>query len=109
MESSQIIKYEYLELIKKLNQSNKLKNQKTDLYFYIDSTSTNCLKLFAAIAGSQKILLCEKIKTFPWAPANITDFAELEGFLSELLNNLLNTVAVENDLTKLIKLHIFKL
>lgn len=104
MNSSLVIKQEYFELLKKLNQSNKHKNQVTDVYFYIDSTNLIHLKLYAAISEYQKLLLCEKIKVLPWAQANITDFVELEQFLC----NLLNTIKINCDLTGLIKSHIFK-
>lgn len=105
MESSATIKHEYLELVNKLNQSNKLKNQITDIYFYIDSSNPTHSKLVAAISSDQKIVLCEKIKTRPWAPANNTEFGELEGFLSTLLNSII----FKNDLTTLVKSHVFKL
>ena len=100
----QIIKYEYFELIRKLNQTNKLKNQQTDICFYIDSANPDHLKLFAAVSENQKILLCEKIKLLPWTQASITELTELEEFLSYLLN----TEIIENGLTFLIKSHIFK-
>lgn len=105
MDSATTIKQEYFELIKKLNQSNKLKNQATAPYFYIDSSNLIHLKLFAAISDFQKILLCEKINALPWAPTNNTEFADLEEFLSALLN----TTTIKGDLTTFIKSHVFKL
>lgn len=105
MESSLIIKHEYFELIKKLNQSNKLKNQETDLYFYIDSGSPDHLKLFAAISESQKILLCEKVKPSVWESGGYSSYPNLEDYITQLLR--INFF--ENDLTTLIVSHIFKL
>lgn len=104
MKTSLTIKQEYFKLVKKLNLTNINKNQVTNIYFYIDSVPGNHLKLFAAVSETQKILLNEKIGTKAWVQANTTSFIELEVFLSELLNK----VKIENDLTSLIKSHIFK-
>ncbi|MEK6627677.1 MAG: hypothetical protein AABY53_03550 [Bdellovibrionota bacterium] len=105
MESSLIIKYEYFELVKKLNQSNKLKNQETDLYFYIDSADADHLKLFAAISASQKILLCHKNHGSNWTESGFSKYPNLESHIAELLRK---SNAWE-DLTNYIKSHVFEL
>lgn len=100
-----IIKHEYFELVKKLNHSNKYKNQETELYFFIDSSKVDHLKLFAAISKSQKILLCHKIKQSRWSESRYSQFQNLEEFIVELLHGRFDN----GDLTKYIKSHIFKL
>lgn len=105
MESaSTIIKHEYFELVKKLNQSNTLKNQKTTLYFYVDSVDPNYLKLFAAISDTQKILLCHRSHDSSWIESGFSDYPNLENYIV----NLLRKYAGQDDLTKCIKSHIFK-
>lgn len=105
MESSLVIKLEYFELVKKFNQANKLKNQETDVYFYIDSTNPDYLKLFATISDFQKILLCYKINRSKWVESQFSEFPNLEIFIAQLLRYKKSTT----DLTKQIKSHIFKL
>ena len=105
MNSSPIIKHEYFELVKKLNQSNKFKNQETEVYFYIDSINLDHLKLFAAISNDQKIELCHKIKNLKWLASQYSLFLNLEIFIAHLLHKK----AEQTDLTNYIKSHIFKL
>ena len=105
MESSTLVKYEYFELVKKLNQANKLKNQETDIYFYIDSVNSNHVKLFVAVASSQKILLSEKINGGPWLEAGFSEYPNLE----DCLTRLLRINDHHDNLTKYFKSHIFKL
>lgn len=100
-----LIKKEYFDLINKLNQSNKLKNQASDVYFYINKTDLFGEKFFAAISSNQKILLIEKNFNGSWRPANLSGFFELEDFLATLLN----LPECEENLTDFIKSHIFKL
>ena len=99
------IKQEYFELIKKLNQSNKHKNQVTNVYFYIVSTNTNHLKLFAAISDSQKIMLCHKIGKSKWRESQFSQYPNLEEFIAYLLPDCSD----RDNLTKYLKSHIFKL
>ena len=77
------IKSEYFELLKLLNKSNKVKNEITKLSFYVDDSNSLHLKLYAALSEDQKILLCEKNKYDNWTPSNITQFSQLEEFMSE--------------------------
>ena len=105
MNSSPLIKQEYFELIIKLNQANKHKDQKTDIYFYIDSTKPDHLKLFAAISDSQKILLCHKLVKSKWKESRASHFENLEQFLAQLLRY----GETHNNLTNYIRSHIFKL
>lgn len=55
------VKKEYFELVNKLNQSNKVKNQNTEVFFFIESDDSGIEKLFAAISEGQKILLLERL------------------------------------------------
>ncbi|MEK6627675.1 MAG: hypothetical protein AABY53_03540 [Bdellovibrionota bacterium] len=105
MESSLIIKQKYFELVTKLNQSNKFKNQETDLYFFIDSTRPNYLKLYAAISDNQKIVLCYKYKQSQWLASQYSQFPSLEIFIARLLL----FKEAQPDLTNHIKSHVFKL
>ena len=103
---SSSIKKEYFDLINKLNQSNKRKNQDTDVYFYIDEVDAESAKLFAAISDIQRILLCEKKYNLKsWAPLYLSGFSNLEDFLVTLLSEQ----KYETKLTDFIKSHIFKL
>lgn len=105
MESSPVIKHEYFGLVKKLNQTNRHKNQETEIYFYIDSTNSNHLKFFAAISATQKILLCQKNDWSNWSESGFSEYPNLERFI----NRLLRTSDNESNLTNYIKSHIFKL
>lgn len=105
MDSTTTIKHEYFELVKKLNQTNKLKNQDTDIRFYIDSVNPSHLKLFAAISDDQKILLCQKPKQSKWLASRYSQFPSLEIYIAQLLYYK----EVQTDLTDYIKSHIFKL
>ncbi len=100
-----LIKKEYFDLINKLNQSNKRKNQTSDVYFYINTTDPIGEKLFAAISSNQKILLVEKNFNGSWRPLYLSGFFELEDFLATILN----LPECETNLTDFIKSHIFKL
>ncbi len=105
MDASALIKHEYFELVIKLNQANKLKNQETDVYFYIDSTNPDHIRLFSAISNDQKILLCYKYKQSKWFESGYSPFQNLEIFIARLLRYKENMP----DLTDFIKSHIFKL
>src|SRR3989344_1413698 len=102
---SDAIKKEYFELVNKLNSSNKIKNQNTEIYFYIDESDLSSAKLFAAISNTQKILLCEKVYDIgDWGPLYLSGFSNLEDFLVKILNKKKH----ETNLTEFIKSHIFK-
>lgn len=75
------IKSEYLELLTLLNKSNKVKNETTQLIFFVDDTDKTHLKLFAAISNNQKILMCER-KQSGWMSSAFTQFTQLENYLA---------------------------
>lgn len=50
-------KKEYRELVNLLNKGNKLQNEKTEAYFYIDRFNPKEPKLFAALDNGQKSFL----------------------------------------------------
>lgn len=96
---------EYFELVRRLNSANKLKNQKTDIYFLI-KTENHETRLYAALHESQKIYLCYRNKVSLWQSGEVSGFFELESFLSEILSSH----EIQNvDLTSLIKSQLFKL
>lgn len=76
----------------------------TNVYFYIDSSNPNYLKLFAAIDKDQKLLLSEKKEPNLWWPQN-NEFPNLVEFITYLLNSNM----LYDDLTNFILFHIFKL
>jgi hypothetical protein len=61
-ETNLYVKKEFRELVNLLNTGNKLQNEKTEVYFYIDDADPKELKLFAAIDRDQKLLLCQTFK-----------------------------------------------
>lgn len=105
MEISNLVKYEYFELVKKLNHTNKLKNQQTDIFFYIDSNNLNHLKLYVAISYSQRILICEKLQRSTWFGSGYSGFSNLEDFIA----GLFEFYKPHENLTDYIKSHIFEL
>ena len=105
MRDINVVKSEYFELVKKLNQSNKQKNKETELYFYIDLSDPRYLKFFAAVSNFQKIQLCHKPHKIYWVNSGFSEFTELENYIAQLLR--INDKAP--DLTAYIKSHIFKL
>ena len=50
---------EYLGLSNFLNKSNKLTDEETKMFFYIDTSQQKEWKLFAALTKDQKFLLCQ--------------------------------------------------
>lgn len=104
MELSNLVKHEYFDLVKKLNEANKLKNLQTDIFFYIDSSNLNHLKLYAAISYSQRILLCEKPRKSTWFGSGYSGFSNLENFIADLLEFF----TPNENLTTYVKSHIFE-
>lgn len=104
-----LVKKEYFELLNRLNHANKQMNMNTDVYFYIDRSDPNILKLFAAISKNQKIMLATNKLNKLWEAKYLTGSNNLEEYIAEILN--LNTKeSSENvNVTDLIKSHIFKL
>lgn len=96
---------EYFELIRQLNSANKLKDQKTDVYFFIKTEGIEA-KLCAAISESQKIYLCYRVKINVWFPGKISRYSNLEQFICTTLNR---EYEKDLDLTNFIKSHLFKL
>lgn len=99
-----LIKKEYFDLVIKLNSANKLKNENTEIYFYIEITDSGVEKLFATIANLQKILLLEKNIGGHWFPKYLSGVSNFEDFLCEIMN----TFNGAEELTNYIKLHIFE-
>lgn len=105
MEKSREHLKEYFELIKLLNSSNKIKDQKTEIYFFIQANE-GTEKLYAAISESQKIYLCYKPALNIWRPGNVSGYFELEKFICRSLSV---QIPGDTNLTNFIKSHLFKL
>ncbi len=93
------IKKDYFELAKSLNMSNKVKDQKTQLYFFVSQDKF----LYAAVSVDQKVLL--GIKILRWRQSNLMRFPHLEKFVCDFLNQS----SVTTDLTLKILTAMFKL
>lgn len=96
---------EYFELVKQLNSANKVKDQKTEVYFFV-KMDEKIPKLYAGISEAQKIYLCYKNEFSIWKQGKTSGYLALEKVLCKILfiENISNT-----DLTKAIKSHLFKL
>lgn len=103
VETNIIIKKEYRELINLLNIGNKLRNEKTGVYFYIEK-SDGKYRLFAAINQKQKLQLCV-MGVNQWHPLKQLQFENLAMFISRLVGN---RVDIDSDLlTELIRNAVF--
>lgn len=91
-------------MVNKLNKANRTSNERTEVYFFIDSNDELNRKLYSAIDIDQKILLCEKHGKRKWHHVNYT-YPNLSEFISKLLYYENN----HDDLTRFLMSHIFKL
>lgn len=92
-----IIKKEFRELVNHLNTGNKLRNEKTEVYFYIDRTSDKHWSFFATIGGKQKILLCYRSNR-KWLTFEYTAFPAFSEFCLKIIKQ--DETLSEKDLTK---------
>jgi hypothetical protein len=69
----------YFEIVALVNKGNKVVNEQTEALFFIEQD-----KLFLGINTKQKVYLCYK-EDF-WYPGKESRHAELERFISKLLN-----------------------
>lgn len=99
------IKKQYFDLVNLLNSSNKIKNEKTSIKFYLDKESTS---LVATVNGYSKLTLCTlgSNKT-RWFASKNTKYYELEKYLAKCIN--INTKTEPELLTKYLLSCIFKL
>lgn len=91
-------------MLKKLNEPNRKTNERTEVYFFVDSSNPRHLKLFSAIDKDQKLLLCEMTYAIWWDVKNFT-----YPNLCEFICAILKTKTEDEDLTEFIKSRIFKL
>ena len=101
-----LVKKEYIELLNRLNHANKQMNMNTDVFFYIDRSDPNILKLFAAISKDQKIILATKKLNKLWEAKYLIGLSSLEEYIVDILN--LNIQENSEEVTDLIKSQIFK-
>ena len=103
MEYRQICQNEYQNLVVKLNSSNKTKNEKTKIYFFIKKENT-VKKLYAAVSETQKVYLCEE--RGEWQPGYYSEFTNLEEFIADIMPDWKKS---NMDLTDYILLRLFQL
>ena len=79
---------QFFELRVSLNRTNQLKNQNTEVVFELKSLTSIEKNFYATIlhhSENQKIILSSKVNG-TWVPGQFTEFAELESFTSDMLN-----------------------
>lgn len=85
------VKQQYFKLMRLVSKDN-------ELYFLVNEN-----KLFAIIGVNQRVVLCNEHKR-RWVATNTTQFAELEEFLSDFMNQ---QNKIDNKLTEKIRLALF--
>ncbi len=96
-----IIQKEYFELVVKLNRSNKLKNEKSNLRFkIIEPEAEQDSHLYAVLSGDKKIAISIKKLTTFWKTTGFSGQYELEKFVTQILNE--NLQVGKKDYTELI-------
>ncbi len=106
MKTNLSLRIDYIDLCTILNKSNKHKNQKTEVSFYIDHSKLD-KNLYISITKDQKILIATK-KELTWMGSSILESDRLEKFFVYHLNS----GALENlgsqKMTEYFKYHLFK-
>ena len=92
-------KNSYFELVNRLNQSNKVKNQITEPQFFIIEN-----RLYLGLSLSQKLVICSRLNRC-WYASQITGFDLFEQKIARLMNNSGND---QNNLDIQIKKLLFK-
>ncbi len=81
MNERQDILQEYFSLVRDLNQTNKFKNEQTEVYFQIEEQIKEQTVLFAKIANEHKIRLCCLISSRAWIIDQNTKYIKLSEWL----------------------------
>lgn len=107
MDQKTQLKSEFFELCRILNRSNSKTNQKTEIYFYIETEAGKPV-LFATRNHKFKIQILRIDKLNLWKPCLYSRQFLLEESISKLLNDLNLKTMRTSDLTQLIKSLIFQ-
>ncbi len=89
MSRRQIVR-EYMDLRRLLNQPNKRANLRSELQFSIEKDSTE-YHLFAVNRSdteAYRICLALRTRRCPWERSGLTEFASLETYCAEFINDL---------------------
>lgn len=106
MKTNLSLRIEFIDLCTYLNKSNKHKNQKTEVSFYIDHSKPD-KKLYIYITKAQKILIATK-KELTWIGSSILESDRLEKFFVYHLNSgALENLGSEK-MSEFFKYHLFK-
>ena len=101
------IKKDYFSLLKDLNISNKLRNEKTELQFAAEPINDLDLNLYALLSGDQKFLVSSWSESRGWIANTNSKYDNLFSLITYLLRT--EKVKLEsNDLTEEIKSFIFR-
>ncbi len=93
------LKQNYFELVNRLNQSNRIKNQITEPQFFIIEN-----RLYLGLSLSQKLVICSCLNRC-WFASQITGLDLFEQEIARLMNNSGND---QNNLDIQIKKLLFK-
>ncbi len=88
MNERQDILKEYFSLVKDLNQTNKFKNEKTQIVFEIEGEIE--LQLIAKLENGKKYLICHQVRNSIWLPSKSTRYEKLSHFLCREISNYEN-------------------
>lgn len=107
MDQNTLLKREYFELCRKLNKSNLIKNQKTDVLFFIEQEN-NKLILYSTTNQAYRIQLVSRNVKYKWEPSGFSGLFILEEHISSFANNNNLEKTNRDELTKRIKSFIFQ-
>lgn len=85
MTQRQDILQEYFSLVKDLNQTNKFKNEQTQIRFEIEAFAGTPSVLFSKISNDQKIRLCNQVSCEVWRVDNSCKYVYLAQWMVILL------------------------
>lgn len=101
------IKKDYFSLLKDLNISNKLKNEKTELHFATEPVNDLDVNLYALLSDDQKFLVSSWTEGRGWIANTNSKYDNLFSLITYLLRT--EKVKLEsNDLTEEIKSFVFR-
>lgn len=107
MDQNTQIKIEFFELCRQLNRSNVHANQKTEISFFIETVGNKSI-LYVTTNKSYKIQIIYQKGTDSWCACEFSGLINLETELCNLFSTFDAKKKSKSDLTKLIKLFIFK-
>ncbi len=79
---------EYFSLVRDLNQTNKFKNEQTQITFMVEGDVDR--QLFAKLDHGKKYLMCKKVENGKWRPSLPGKYENLSLFLCREISNYEN-------------------